>query len=138
MNVLLSIKPEFARKIIRGEKEYEFRRTTFSDPSAVEQVIMYATAPVQRILGFFSFSEVVTGRPEDLWRRFKDASGIEDRHRFMEYFSGTATGFALKIDWVESLDDPLDPRDYVENFRPPISFNYVNGEFDGLFQSQAK
>ena len=138
MNVLLSIKPEFARKILRGEKEYEFRRTTFRDPSIVDRVFLYATTPVQRILGFFLFSDVLTGRPEDLWKRCSDASGLEDRQRFMAYFSGADTGFAYAIDRVEPFAEPLDPRQHVDEFRPPISFTYLNGEFDGLRQFRAE
>lgn len=43
MRVLLSIKPEFVKKIISGEKKYEFRRKIFKRD--VKIVIIYASYP---------------------------------------------------------------------------------------------
>lgn len=135
MNALLSIKPEFGEKILKGEKEYEFRRRVFSNPSSVERVIMYASSPVQRIIGFFSFSNIIEGSPEELWRQYRASSGITDRQRFMNYFSPRQTGFAIEIDEVVALQKSIDPNNHLEEFRPPVSFKYVNGEFDFIFQT---
>lgn len=135
MDALLSIKPEFGEKILEGEKEYEFRKTVFKDPSKVDNIIMYASSPVQRIIGFFSISKVIEGRPEDLWNRFKDQSGIDDRGRFLDYFAGRKTGYAIEIENVVPLSQPVDPSSYIDDFQPPMSFNYVNGEFDFLLDS---
>lgn len=134
MNALLSIKPEYAERILRGEKRYEFRRTVFCNPSSVDRVIMYASSPVQRIIGFFFFSNIVEGRPEELWSRFEDVSGVSDRRHFMDYFSEKETGYAIEIDKAVSLEEPVDPWEYFEDFQPPVSFNYVNGEFDFVFE----
>lgn len=130
MNVLLSIKPEFAEKILNRTKRYEFRKTTFRDPSAIDRVVMYASAPLQRIIGWFSFSRVVKADPESLWRRFHNHSGLSSRERFMDYFSGTDWGYALEIDHTVGLEQPVDPRRRLDNFRPPVSFQYLDGEFD--------
>lgn len=132
MNALLSIKPKYADLILRGEKEVEFRRTIFRKPSTVDRVIMYASSPVQRILGFFSFSNVVEADPEELWSRFKGVSGVADREQFMAYFRGKETGYAIEIEETVSLDEPVDPWQHFEEFRPPMSFQYVNGELDFL------
>ena len=48
MRVLLSIKPEFAEKILNGAKRYEFRKQAFAQP--VEAVVLYATKPVGKIV----------------------------------------------------------------------------------------
>lgn len=50
MKVLMSIKPEFADKIFDGSKRYEFRRMIFKQP-AVKKVVVYASAPVQMVIG---------------------------------------------------------------------------------------
>ena len=135
MNALLSIKPEFGEKILEGKKKYEFRKTVFKDPSKVNNIIMYASSPVQQIIGFFSISKVIEARPEDLWDRFKDQSGINKREQFLNYFAGCETGYAIEVENVVPLSEPIDPSDYVDDFRPPMSFNYVNGEFDSLLNS---
>jgi len=136
MNALLSIKPEYAEKILSGDKEYEFRRRAFRNPSSVDRVIMYASSPIQRIIGFFSIADVVEGRPEELWSRFKDVSGITERQVFMDYFSEKETGFAIEIAEAVSLEQPVDPWEHLNEFHPPVSFIYLNGELDFVFNSQ--
>ncbi|MBI6731014.1 ASCH domain-containing protein, partial [Pseudomonas amygdali] len=42
MKVLLSIKPEYAEKILQGEKRFEFRKSVFKNPD-VRTVVIYAT-----------------------------------------------------------------------------------------------
>lgn len=132
MNVLLSIKPEFAEKILQGEKGYEFRKTGFRDPSAVEIVIMYASSPVQKIVGYFTIKKVVESQPDDLWNRFGTESGLE-RFRFMDYFEEAETGYAIEIGELQRLSIPLDPSCHLDDFRPPVSFQYVNGDLKFVF-----
>lgn len=135
MNALLSIKPEFGEKILEGEKQYEFRKSVFSDPSAVEKVILYASSPVQRIIGYFSIGEIYQDTPIALWEGFGDASGIDSREQFLSYFSGKEEGYAIEIDETTSLETPVDPREHLDDFRAPMSFTYVNGEFDFVLDS---
>jgi type I restriction enzyme S subunit len=130
MNVLLSIKPEFAEKILAGTKRYEFRRTPFREPSLIDTIVLYATAPVQRIVGKFNPAGVVADAPENLWERFRDESGIESYERFTNYFAGAETGYAIKIEQTVQFDDQIDPWRHVDDFRPPVSFQYVDGELE--------
>ena len=51
MNAILSVKPEYAMKILAGEKQYEYRKTIFRRP--VEKVYIYASSPVCMIVGEF-------------------------------------------------------------------------------------
>lgn len=132
MDVLLSIKPEFSEKILSGEKRYEFRKTKFSDPSEVESIYMYASSPVQRIVGAFTIGEITTGEPETLWAKYGEESGIDERSQFMDYYAGTETGHAIEVEDVTRLSQPVDPRDFIHDFRPPVSFQYVNGEYDAV------
>jgi type I restriction enzyme S subunit len=135
VNVLLSIEPGFAKKILSGEKRYEFRKTTFRDPDVVEQVFLYASSPVQEIVGAFTLSSVIADSPEALWNRFRNESGIESYERFAEYFGDTDTGYAIEIDDVVRFDEPIDPWRHVDDFRPPVSFQYVDGELDSVLDS---
>lgn len=132
MDVLLSIKPEFAEKILDGEKQYEFRRTGFRDSELVDEVIMYASAPVQRIVGTFTIGDVFELRPELLWDRFGGESGIDGKARFMEYFEGKEQGYAFEIEETHRYAKPLDPKQSMGEFHPPMSFRYIEGELDNL------
>lgn len=132
MNVLLSIKPEFSEKILSGVKQYEFRKTIFSDPSSVETAYMYASSPVQEVVGAFHVGNVNEGNPKTLWGEFGEISGINDETRFLDYFGDNDTGYAIEIQDPISIDPPVNPRTFVNDFRPPVSFQYVNGEYDHL------
>jgi predicted transcriptional regulator len=55
MNVLLSIKPEYAELIKSGLKKYEFRRKIFKK-AGHSKVFIYSTSPVKKITGVFDAS----------------------------------------------------------------------------------
>lgn len=138
MNALLSIKPEFARKILSGEKSHEFRRTTFRDNTAVDTVYLYASSPVKEIVGAFTFDTVVSDSPKQLWEQFGDSSGISEEQRFMNYFEGTDTGYAIEIDQTHRFAPEVDPRGIVEDFVPPTSFYYLDGELLSALERRAE
>lgn len=135
MNVLLSIKPEFGEQILSGEKRYEFRKTGFRDPDLVDTVIMYASAPVQKIIGCFTIGDVVESSPNLLWERFGSESGI-DEERFKEYFAEKDTGYAIHVNQPRRFSTPIDPWTHIEEFRPPVSFEYVDDEFDFILDGK--
>ena len=55
--VLLSIKPQYADKILSGDKKFEFRRLLYKSPN-VKKIIIYATSPVMRVIGEFDVATV--------------------------------------------------------------------------------
>jgi predicted transcriptional regulator len=58
MKVVLSIKPEFAFKIFEGTKKFEFRKSIFKNEN-IKTIIVYASSPVQQVIGEFDFDEVL-------------------------------------------------------------------------------
>ena len=78
MRVLLSIKPEFAFKIFDGEKKYEFRKVVFKNPK-VKTVVVYASSPVQKVIGEFEIEDILSSNPNEIWKKTKKYSGITDR-----------------------------------------------------------
>ncbi|UWG49281.1 ASCH domain, predicted RNA-binding domain (plasmid) [Halalkaliarchaeum sp. AArc-CO] len=128
MDALLSIKPEFVEKIFSGEKRYEFRRTSFRDSDAIDTVFLYASSPTQEIVGAFTIDDVIEDTPDNLWMQYQEESGFQRRQRFMDYFTGVETGYAYKIDEVHQLQNSVNPWEFDDEFVPPTSFYYVNGE----------
>ena len=49
MKAILSIHPEYAYKILSGEKTHELRKVLFKKP--VTHVLVYATAPISKVIG---------------------------------------------------------------------------------------
>jgi type I restriction enzyme S subunit len=125
MNVLLSIKPEFAEKILSGGKQYEFRKTLFSEPEEVDTIFLYASSPVQRVVGAFTIADVISDDPANLWQKYGHSSGIADRSRFMSYFDGSEEGYAIEVGHVHEFDKPINPSKVVDDFSPPVSFYYM-------------
>jgi predicted transcriptional regulator len=123
MRVVLSIKPQFAEKILSGVKRFEFRRAVFTRPN-VRRVLIYATAPCSRVVGEFCVDQILSLTPDELWNQTRLAAGIE-KSEFDDYFSGTHTAYALKIGSTRRFRTPLELKAHFGLARPPQSFCYV-------------
>ena len=125
MNVLLSIKPKFVEKIMKGNKKYEFRKSVFKYRNNLEKIYIYSTSPVKKIVGTFRLGGIIKDHPENLWKNFREFSGI-DEEEFFNYFGTRNIGFAIKIEKIEIFKKPIDPKIFIPNFLPPQSFYYIN------------
>ena len=122
MRVLLSIKPEFADKIFDGTKLFEFRRTIFKNTN-VKKIVVYASSPVQKVIGEFEIEFILKSGLEDLWNETQEYSGITKDY-FFQYFSEKKEGFAIKIKNQRKYKQPKSLKDDY-NLLPPQSFLYL-------------
>ena len=121
---LLSIHPSHAEAILDGRKTVEFRRSSF--PAAARFVVIYATAPVRRIIGWFEVEGIERGSPAALWRRHRDSGGIDDA-TFKRYFDACETGAAIQVQRATRLDEPVVLTEVSPDLRhPPQSFRYLD------------
>lgn len=125
MRVLLSIKPEYAEKILNGTKLFEYRKAAPRN-EAVTTVVIYATMPVGKVVGEFEVAGVLREKPNALWKRTKDASGIT-RAFFDEYFSGRGEAVAIAVRKPTRYTEPLNLEDVSGSATPPQSFQYLPG-----------
>ncbi len=132
MNVILSIRPRYVKLMMEGTKKYEFRKVIFKNKN-INNVYIYSTSPVKKIIGSFKIGEIVEDHPERLWDNFENFSGLSARE-FFTYFNGVERGFAIRIESFEVFDDPLDPNDLIPGFVPPQSFCYLNTSSDNFEQ----
>ena len=122
MRVLLSIKPEFAEKIFEGTKKFEFRRTIFKNPS-VTKIVVYASSPVQKVIGEFEIEQIMRYDLKTLWDKTQRDSGISSEY-FFQYFQTKEYGFAIKIKNAKRYANyKCIRKDY--NLTPPQSFLYL-------------
>ena len=124
MNALLSIKPTYVEAIVKGEKRYDFRKSIFGSKN-IEKVYIYSTAPIKKVVGFFTIGEIIADHPERLWGQFKEYSGLSETE-FFSYFRGNEKGFAIEIENVEVFITPIDPKELRPSFVPPQFFCYVD------------
>ena len=121
MNLLISIKPEFVKKILAYEKLYEFIKSIFKED--VDKIFIYSTYPVKKIVGYFEVNEIICESPQELWNSFSEVSGISKKD-FFKYYANSNEGFAIKIDNLHIFEEYIDMNQY-DDFRAPQSFCYV-------------
>lgn len=124
MKVLLSIKPEYAHRILDGTKRYEFRRKIHRDPR-VRTVVLYATKPLGKVVGEFSIKYVHSGHPDSLWEKTKEFSGITQQY-FREYFHGRDIAHAIEVKTVKRYRKPKELREFLPSGTAPQSYAYVS------------
>ncbi len=122
MRVLLSVKPEFAAKIFNGTKTFEFRRSLFKNKK-VKTVVVYASSPVQKVIGEFEIDSIINADLEQLWKKTRKGAGITEDY-FYSYFTNKEQGFAIKVKNVKQYSKPLCIKQDF-NTTPPQSFTYL-------------
>ena len=120
--VLMSIRPEFVAAILDGRKRVEFRKSAFR--RNVRHVVIYATKPVMRIVGFFEVGAIDKGTPQIVWERHGQL-GNTDEAFFFSYFGCRDLAVAISIGQVTHLDRPLSLPEVDSDMRPPQSFRYL-------------
>jgi len=123
MKILLSIKPEYAEKILNGTKRFEYRRALYRNQN-VRTVVIYATLPVGKVVGEFEVGGLLSDDPESLWASTKKHSGTTKQF-FMSYFENREIAFAIQVTNPTRYEEPLPLHDLVGSSPAPQSFRYL-------------
>lgn len=124
MNLILSIRPQFAQMILDGSKRYEYRKRVFKRTD-IDRVYIYASKPICRVVGYFTIDEVIEDSPSNVWKMTYKGSGIS-KEFFDAYFKNCYKAYAIKIGEAVKLDIPIDPKEVLDNFHAPQNFMYVD------------
>ena len=119
--IILSIHPCYIEKIFSGEKLYEFRKII---PSDIQNIVVYATSPIKKIVAIIEVDRVLTDTPESIWKQTCKHSGIT-KEFFMSYFRGKEKANAIKIKRFIKLKEPK-PLSWVGTRNAPQSFAYIH------------
>jgi predicted transcriptional regulator len=122
--VLLSIKPKYADLVLSGAKRVEFRRSWAAQDVSV--IVLYSSAPIQKIVGIVEVDEVVVASPTALWKTCKERGGSLTRDELRSYFTGKSQGVAVLLGKVFKFAKHVEPGRVISNFVPPQSFRYLN------------
>lgn len=123
MKVLLSIKPEFVEKIFDGSKKYEYRKILFKR-NDINVIVIYASAPVQRVVGEFRIKDIFSESVDILWERTKEHSGISKEY-YMSYFQHKDVANAIEIGSMKKYNKMKLLSDY-NIVQAPQSFCYIS------------
>ena len=120
--ILLSVKPEYAERILDGSKRHEYRKRISRAP--VNKIIIYATVPVMKVVGEVQVVGVLSGSPTSLWEQTKTSAGIS-RAKYRSYFRACKSAYAYQLGEVLAYTEQKSLADYGIT-HPPQSFIYIN------------
>lgn len=121
MKILLSVKPEYIDKIFDGSKTFEYRRKL--PQKTISSIVLYATDPVQRIVGEVEVIGTISASPTALWEQTKHNAGIS-RAKYRDYFHKCKNANAFVLGEVTKYQSPKALSDYDINSAPQ-SFQYL-------------
>ena len=120
--MLLSIKPEYAKVILEGKKQFEFRKTRCR-PN-ITRIIFYASSPQKQVVGEAEIDEILEDTPANIWKIAKDVAGVSKKF-FDAYYAGKDLAVAYRLKNVKIYDTPQTLADYhIKN--APQSYRYLN------------
>lgn len=86
-------------------------------------IVVYASAPVQRVIGEFDIDAIHHQELETLWQKTSAAAGISEQFYF-KYFGDKTMGYAIEIKNPRLYATPQCLRNDFNLF-PPQSFVYL-------------
>lgn len=119
--ILLSINPEYANRILNKSKKYEYRKKL--PIKNVDKIIIYSTYPVMKVIGEVDVIEILSMKKTPLWEKTKKLSGISKR-KYDEYFDDCSIAHAYRLGDVRAFEPPKALIDFgIET--APQSFVYI-------------
>ena len=124
MNLIISIKPKYVQLILDGSKHYEYRKK-IPMRSDIDKVYIYASKPIQAIVGYFTLDGIICDTPQMVWAATARHGGITKTF-FDSYFQGKDKAYALKVGKVIKYGEPIDPKKVITDFAAPQNFMYTD------------
>ena len=123
-SIVISIKPEFATKILLGNKRCEFRKSKCK--TSVKKVYFYATSPVKKVVGEAILANIITGNKEEIWENYKRFGGISKDY-FDKYYMNNSEAIVYLLENPRGYTVPKDLKSLGIN-SVPQSFCYIKEE----------
>lgn len=118
----MAIHPEYAEAILDGRKQVEFRKRPLA--SDVTLVVVYATAPVKKIVGEFRVAGHTIAHPSKVWARLHSIGEI-DRSAFDAYYADADRAVAIMVGAASRYRRPIGLAELSPAPPPPQSFYYI-------------
>ena len=134
-DALISIKPIYVDRFIKGKKGVEIRsRHVNLLPNS--RLWIYSTLPKACIQALAHIDRVEVGAPTSIWKKYSNSIGVSKK-RFYRYVNGSRkiSAIIVKQTWKLPCDISLQSlRDKVPGFHPPQFLKYMN-ETDPLLSA---
>jgi len=128
-HLLISIKPEFALKIIAGTKTVELRRKFPIEKAIGKIAVIYASTPLKKIIGYVTIENVSLLAVDVIWNQYGEASNVE-KDFFDRYYANISHGFVVHLTRAFPLKKQITLQQLKEhyNISPPQSYRYLSEE----------
>ena len=124
--LFISVKPEFAEKIMSEEKTIELR-TLRPNINTGGYIIIYASSPWKSVVAFGKIKNILKMPPQKMWSNFSSCLGI-DKQRFDNYYKGKLYAIGIEFSEVTKIE-PIhlnELRNIEPQFHPPQIYKYIN------------
>jgi len=119
--MLLSINPEYADKILSGEKKFEFRKVRCRPD--INKIVIYVTSPVMQVVGEADVLDIIDDEPEIVWAKTSKHAGIS-REFYDSYYEGKNRAIAYKLGHINKYEIAFSLSDFGIRSAPQ-SFVYL-------------
>jgi predicted transcriptional regulator len=115
---------------LRALKKVELRRRFPPGTVTGARLYVYATVPIQALVGYATINCIVSLPVEDIWSRYNGVACIS-REDFDAYYRGLGVGYVIVLKDVVQLTRPISLTVLKEKlaFTPPQSFAYADDGF---------
>jgi predicted transcriptional regulator/DNA-binding Xre family transcriptional regulator len=136
-DVLFSIRPVHAAKILTGSKTVELRRRFANAVTPGTLALIYSTSPTSALTGSARIKAVQCTDLTTLWKTHRKAACL-DRSDFEAYFTGLERGYAIILDSPRPLERPVGLTELRKRFgfEPPQSYQYASPRIRGLIENE--
>jgi predicted transcriptional regulator len=136
-DIVMSIRPEYADKIMAGQKTIELRRRIPKSLRLGQTVYIYASSPQKALVGAAIVTDVKRLPVSRLWRHYAKLACVQEE-AFQRYFCGLDEGFGLLLSHVVRFKSPIPVAELRDRFGfvPPQSYRYVRHFFTDLVDDE--
>ena len=100
--LIISVKPKYAEKILRGEKTIELRKCAPKKVGKDDYILIYVTAPVKELWGIYKIEKIIKEKPDTFWENFGEKTGIS-KQEFNNYYKENTSAFGIQLLEVKNL-----------------------------------
>jgi predicted transcriptional regulator/DNA-binding XRE family transcriptional regulator len=136
-DIIFSVRPPHAEKILDGSKTVELRRRFRRLIMPGTLALIYTTSPTSALTGFATIQDVQLLALTELWKRHRSAACLA-KGDFEEYFSGLKRGYAIVLESARTLGRPVKLHELRKRFgfEPPQSYQYASPSMRGLIEHE--
>ena len=120
--VMISIHPEHAEALLNGTKTVELRKARLA--KGTSNIVIYATAPVRRVVGWVKAVQIEVGAPRTIWRKHKSRVGILEQ-AYQRCYQGHRRAVAIHVESPQRLTVPLELSAIEDGLTLPQSWRYL-------------